>query len=230
VREGRKEIRKRVANGESKMNRRGVNPSKDPYDCEIKILLLGDGGVGKSSLMLRYTEGEFHKSLMGTAGIDFRKQMLEVDGLKVRMLIWDTAGQEKFRNITKSYYKGAHGIVLVYDVTDQQTLDSVDGWVQSINKECTPDREILLVGNKIDLDSRVVSESEGSTLAGRHGANFLETSAKTAHNVESAFIEIATNVVKKQRDQLLQKNQEKAQETQLSANAEKKKKNKKKCC
>ena len=119
----------------------------------FKILILGDAGVGKSCLLLRYTDNTYKDGFISTIGVDFKLKQLEVDGKQVRLKIWDTAGQERFRTITSSYYRGADGIILVYDVTDVNALEGVRQWLNEINRYAANEADRILVGNKIDAKS-----------------------------------------------------------------------------
>eukprot|EP00744_Colponema_vietnamica_P003899 GILI01005911.1.p1 GENE.GILI01005911.1~~GILI01005911.1.p1 ORF type:complete len:213 (-),score=50.38 GILI01005911.1:711-1349(-) len=182
-------------------SQRGSTKAEPNFDHFIKLLLLGDSGVGKSSLMMRFSEDQFYPNLMGTAGVDFKVRYVDIDGKRIKMQIWDTAGQERFHTITKAYYRGAMGIVLVYDVTDQKTFDNVDYWMDNIRKHGNETVEKILVGNKIDLANRMIEEERGRELASRHQVPFMETSAKSAERVEDAFVTIARAVISRQMSQ-----------------------------
>ena len=121
----------------------------------VKLLLLGDTGVGKSSLMFRFSEGEFKSGLIGTAGVDYKMKNIELGGKSVKIQIWDTAGQERYRTLTKAYYRGAAGIILVYDATDPVSFNNVSYWLQKIKKHGDENVEIMLLGNKVDLINEV---------------------------------------------------------------------------
>jgi Ras-related protein Rab-1A len=162
----------------------------------IKILLLGDANVGKSSLMLSFTEGEFKEGLVGTAGVDYKMKNIQFEGKSLKIQIWDTAGQERFRTITKSYYKGAAGIILVYDVCDQASFHNVEEWLKRIEENVDNSVEILLLGNKIDLiNDRVIMPEESALFAEKHGVSHLETTAKDYANVEKAFKQLLSRVL-----------------------------------
>lgn len=136
-------------------------------------------------------------SYISTIGVDFKIQSLKLDGATVKMQIWDTAGQERFRTITSSYYRGAHGIMVVYDVTDRESFDNVRHWLEEIDTNSGPNVERLLVGNKCEGDMaarRVVTYDQGKEFADSIGVRFIETSAKAAINVDEAFVELAKAV------------------------------------
>lgn len=167
------------------------------FDYLFKLLLIGDSGVGKSSLLLRFTSDSFD-DLSPTIGVDFKLKFMTVGGKRIKLTIWDTAGQERFRTLTSSYYRGAQGIILVYDVTRRQTFTNLsDIWAKeadqhSTNQDCIK----MLVGNKVDReDERVVSKKEGIDLARQLGALFLECSAKTRINVENCFEELVLKIL-----------------------------------
>lgn len=158
-------------------------------DYLFKILLVGNSGVGKSSLLLRFSEDMFSENYISTIGVDFKIRKIEQAGKQIKLQIWDTAGQERFRTITKSYYRGANGIIVVYDVSDRESFESISHWLSEVDKNSTEDVCRLIIGNKCDLpdDKRAVSSEEGQNLAQQHGVPFMETSAKENKNVEDMF-------------------------------------------
>ncbi|EGR30169.1 ras oncogene family protein, putative [Ichthyophthirius multifiliis] len=165
------------------------------YDYLFKLLLIGNSSVGKSSLLLRFSDNIFNECFLPTIGVDFKIRTFDIQGKAVKLQIWDTAGQERFKTITSSYYKGAHGIILVYDITDRQTFKDIDNWLAEADKNANENVVKLLVGNKIDLENkRQVSFDEGKELADSLGIKFIETSALTANNVENAFVTLATEI------------------------------------
>ncbi|KAJ2500527.1 ras GTPase [Coemansia sp. RSA 1972] len=169
-----------------------MNPE---YDYLFKLLLIGDSGVGKSCLLLRFADDTYTESYISTIGVDFKIRTIELDGKTVKLQIWDTAGQERFRTITSSYYRGAHGIIVVYDVTDSDTFANVKQWLQEIDRYASEGVNKLLVGNKSDLeDKRSVDFTEAQEFASALNITFLETSAKDATNVESAFLTMARQI------------------------------------
>ncbi|EIW67187.1 GTP-binding protein ypt1 [Tremella mesenterica] len=165
------------------------------YDYLFKLLLIGDSGVGKSCLLLRFADDTYTDSYISTIGVDFKIRTIELEGKTVKLQIWDTAGQERFRTITSSYYRGAHGIIVVYDVTDRDTFTNVKQWLQEIDRYAVEGVNKLLVGNKSDLTTKkVVEHNEAKSFADELGIPFLETSAKNATNVEQAFLTMSKQI------------------------------------
>jgi Ras-related protein Rab-8A len=165
---------------------------------QVKLLLLGDMAVGKTSLMMRLTDDEFNLNIIGTAGIDLKKKTLNIEGEDVKVLIYDTAGHDRFRLIAKSQYKGSNGIVLIYDITDRKTFDNVTRWMEDIKENTDSQVEVMLVGNKIDkANDRIVNSEEGQALGQKFGVSFVETSAKTGEGVNTAFLNIVKNIYHK---------------------------------
>eukprot|EP01121_Diplochlamys_sp_Union-15-3_P013490 TRINITY_DN4191_c0_g1_i2.p1 TRINITY_DN4191_c0_g1~~TRINITY_DN4191_c0_g1_i2.p1 ORF type:complete len:210 (-),score=27.30 TRINITY_DN4191_c0_g1_i2:94-723(-) len=179
----------------------GVKTSNPEYDYLFKLLLIGDSGVGKSSLLLRFADNTFTDSFISTIGVDFKIRTLDVNGATVKLQIWDTAGQERFRTITSSYYRGAHGIIVVYDITNQETFNNVQKWLQEIDRYACENVHKLLVGNKCDLvNERKVPFETAKEFADQLNLIFLETSAKNSTNVEEAFIKMAQTIKQKQEE------------------------------
>lgn len=156
------------------------------YDYLFKILLIGDSGVGKSSVLLRFVDNDFTESFISTIGVDFKIRTIRLNDKIIKLQIWDTAGQDRFRTIVSSYYRGAQGIIIVYDVSDRQSFHNVRYWMEEINKYANSLCKKILVGNKIDL-KRCVTYEEGSDLAQSLDIPFIETSAKSGSNVDLVF-------------------------------------------
>ena len=177
------------------MKKKGSNTG---MDCVYKVLLLGDSTVGKTCILLKYTDKIFQETHMMTIGLDYRlKTMTLQSGKEVKLQIWDTAGQDRFRSITKNYYKGSHGIILIYDVTSLKTFENVKSWVSQIHEEISDKVVIYLVGNKIDMDDeRKVKTEEGQKLAEELGVPFVETSAKSGENIDNIFSDITERIDK----------------------------------
>lgn len=166
---------------------------RKPYgEIRLKLLLIGDSSVGKSSLLLRFAEDSFSTTFISTIGVDFKTRTVELDGEQVKLSIWDTAGQERFRTITAAYYRGANGIVLVYDITSETSFNSIRGWIRNIEEHASDNVCKILVGNKCDMeDKRVITTAQGQALAKEFNIKFFEASAKADINVEDAFQSIA---------------------------------------
>uniref|UniRef100_A0A0G4G7A3 Uncharacterized protein n=1 Tax=Chromera velia CCMP2878 TaxID=1169474 RepID=A0A0G4G7A3_9ALVE len=165
------------------------------YDHLIKLLILGDSGVGKSCLLLRFADDSFSPSHISTIGIDSKIKNLELDGYKVKLQIWDTAGQERFRTITQTYYRSAMGILLVYDVTSQESFNNVRHWIRQVEAHAANGICKVLVGNKSDVRDREVSIEEGKELAEEYEIPFVEASAKSGACVFEAFEVLARGVL-----------------------------------
>eukprot|EP01100_Stratorugosa_tubuloviscum_P007169 TRINITY_DN3001_c0_g1_i1.p1 TRINITY_DN3001_c0_g1~~TRINITY_DN3001_c0_g1_i1.p1 ORF type:complete len:190 (-),score=67.93 TRINITY_DN3001_c0_g1_i1:311-835(-) len=165
-------------------------------DHLYKILLIGDSSVGKSSLILRFADNCFSESYISTIGIDFKVKTIELNGIKIKFQIWDTASQERFRTITTAYYRGAHGIIIVYDVTDQISFNNIRTWLIDIDRYNSTNVIKLLIGNKNDLTSKkIVDFDSAKQFADSLSIPILETSAKNCINVEQAFKAIVNEIM-----------------------------------
>jgi len=175
-----------------------ASESSSTPPLNIKLLLIGNSSVGKSSLLLRFADETFltEDESSATIGVDFRVSKMEVDGRKVKLSIWDTAGQERFRTITSSYYRGAQGIILVYDVSNRESFEALPKWFSELETYVSQDVVKILVGNKLDKEySRAVTEEEGHAFAERMGTLFVEASAKTNINVQIAFKDVVKRII-----------------------------------
>lgn len=179
-------------------SRAHTNRSPADVDAVIKLLLLGDGAVGKSSLLLRYCEDKFdHKHIL-TIGVDFKSKIVKIGHETVRLQIWDTAGQERFRNITPVYFRSAMGVILVFDVTSQQSFENVSFWLESLALHAGNDISKIIVGNKVDLvDARQVSKRRAEALAAKHGLEYFEASALSNIGVQEIFEKVARDIRQK---------------------------------
>ncbi|KAJ1529143.1 hypothetical protein ONE63_005952 [Megalurothrips usitatus] len=172
--------------------------AKKTYDLLFKLLLIGDSGVGKTSILFRFSDDAFTSTFISTIGIDFKIKTVELRGKKIKLQIWDTAGQERFHTITTSYYRGAMGIMLVYDVTDERSFENIVKWLRNIDEHANEDVEKMILGNKCDIDSkRAVNKDRGEAIAREYGVPFLETSAKANTNIDKAFNDLATAILDK---------------------------------
>ncbi|XP_028990002.1 ras-related protein Rab-37-like isoform X3 [Betta splendens] len=165
------------------------------YDEELvhKTILVGDSGVGKTSLLVQFDQGKFIPgSFSATVGIGFTNKVVTVDGVNVKLQIWDTAGQERFRSVTHAYYRDAHALFLLYDITSKSSFDNIRAWLTEIHEYAQSHVVIMLLGNKADMSSdRAIQRDEGERLAREYSVPFMETSAKTGVNVELAFTAVA---------------------------------------
>lgn len=171
--------------------------TSETYDHLFKLLLVGDSGVGKTSLLLRFTQGSFNESVRNTVGVDLRVKMVNYRGKKLKLTIWDTAGQERFRTLTSAYYRGAHGVILVYSINDRESFTNLSHWLKEIDIYSTNEDAVkLLIGNKSDCESeRVVSKDEARAFARERGMLFIEASAKTQEGVSQAFDECIQKIL-----------------------------------
>ncbi|XP_064478851.1 ras-related protein Rab-37-like isoform X2 [Ornithodoros turicata] len=165
----------------------------DANDIIHKTILVGDSGVGKTSLLVQFDQGKFQTgSFSATVGIGFTNKVVTVDDSKVKLQIWDTAGQERFRSVTHAYYRDAHALLLLYDVSNKTSFDNTRAWLGEINEYAQDDVVIMLIGNKADIQQdRQVRYEDGERLSREYGVAFMETSAKTGSNVELAFMAVA---------------------------------------
>lgn len=172
--------------------------SQETYDYMFKVLLLGDAGVGKTSLMWRFSDDVFNHTYISTIGIDFKLRTIDVQGQKVRLQVWDTAGQERFHAISVSYYRTAAGIMLVYDITRRCSFENIAKWLRKIDEHAKEDVIKLLIGNKCDMEQpRAVMREEGEKLADEYDMPFFETSAKENESIKEAFECIAEEIMER---------------------------------
>ncbi|XP_014674628.1 PREDICTED: ras-related protein Rab-5B-like [Priapulus caudatus] len=165
--------------------------------CQFKLVLLGESAVGKSSLVLRFVKGQFYEYQESTIGAAFLTQTVCLDDITVKFEIWDTAGQERYHSLAPMYYRGAQAAIVVYDITSQDTFNRAKSWVKELQRQANPNIVIALAGNKADLaDKRMVEFEDGQAYADENSLVFVETSAKTAMNVNDVFLTIAKKLPK----------------------------------
>ncbi|EER04157.1 Rab18 GTPase, putative [Perkinsus marinus ATCC 50983] len=167
------------------------------YDHLFKLLIIGDSGVGKSCLLLRFCDDEFNDKQLATIGVDFKVKYLSLMGKRLKLAIWDTAGQERFRTLTSSYYRGAQGIVLVYDVTSRESFENLEYWLEEVRKYATSRSSVkMLVANKVDeVNGGDVTRREGEKFAIEHDMLFIESSAKLKVGVKEIFQQLVLKIL-----------------------------------
>ncbi len=168
------------------------------YDYLLKFIIIGNTNVGKSCLMMQFLEKKFKNSLDPTIGVEFGSKRFKIKNYSMKLQIWDTAGQESFRSITRSYFRGAIGALVVFDVTSKQSFLDIEKWIKEVTLNTSQKIEMILIGNKIDkVNERVVTTEEGQSLADSKGLMYLETSAKEYQTVERAFLRVVENILGK---------------------------------
>ena len=177
-------------------SRRSVVPDSDQYLYQFRLILVGDSHVGKSCLLRRFKEGRFIEFNDPTVGVDFHTNMIQVENCMLKLQLWDTAGHERFRAITRSYYRNAVGVLLVFDVTDHDSFTKLPEWIDDILQSSKPNTPIfVLVGNKSDLDNkREVLSRDAHQYAQDHGMEYIETSARTGNNTDKVFNLLAKRI------------------------------------
>ncbi|XP_014253622.1 ras-related protein Rab-35 [Cimex lectularius] len=196
------------------------------YDHLFKLLIIGDSGVGKSSLLLRFADNTFTGNYITTIGVDFKIRTIDLEGEKVKLQIWDTAGQERFRTITSTYYRGTHGVIVVYDVTSGSSFANVKRWLLEIEQNCEVVNRIL-VGNKNDTpDQKVVLTEDAQRFADQMNIQLFETSAKENLNVEEMFMAITKQVLRTKKE----RKERQANQNNDTVNLRKPNKSKRKYC
>ena len=193
------------------------------FDVKYKIMVLGESKVGKTSLIKRYTKDQFGGVYLTTVGMDFQDKIIEIEDKKVRLQVWDTAGQERFRNVTKSYFQSSQGLLVVYDITDKESFEKINFWMENIKKNAPENVKLILVGNKCDLaNERKVTIEDGENKARNYNIKFFESSAKDGTNVNELFFYLANEIYQDEKT----KGKDNKKTMQLNANQ----KEKKKCC
>ncbi len=193
------------------------------YDVKYKIMVLGESKVGKTSLIKRYTKDQFGGVYLTTVGMDFQDKIIEIEDKKVRLQVWDTAGQERFRNVTKSYFQSSHGLLVVYDITDKESFEKINFWMENIKNNAPEKAKLILVGNKCDLaNERKVTIEDGENKARNYNIKFFESSAKDGTNVNELFFYLANEIYQDEKT--------KEKDNKNSVKLKAKKKEKKGCC
>lgn len=199
----------------------------------FKILTLGESGVGKTCILRRFVEGQFNKNYLATIGIDFKTKNITIGETVIRLKIWDTAGQDRFRNITRQYYKEADGILLVFDLSDNHSYENINYWIDQITQNTEADQiGLVLVGNKADIDSREITTEMGNELAMKYSLNYYETSALNGSNITECIECLTKEIINKQKIEVFPTDNTKKSTAHvlLDDGKNKKSKEKKNCC
>lgn len=198
----------------------------------FKILTIGESGVGKTCILRRFVEDKFLKNHLATIGIDFKTKNITLGDKTIKLKIWDTAGQERFRNITNQYYKGADGIMIVFDVTNQTSFDKIGDWMTQIRSNITENEiSIVLLGNKIDMEPRAISPEMGSTLAAQLGIKYFEISAFNGTNIHESIHYLSRDILEKKKGEEKVSQQQFTDKVSINENKDfKQEKKKKDCC
>ena len=198
------------------------------FSVFFKILLIGDLGVGKSCVILRYVEGDFPGNIMSSIGVDFKTKQIDLDDRLIKLQIWDTAGHEKFRTITTSYYKSAHAIIILYDITQKASFDHIRNWITEIDKFGKQGVLKVIVGNKLDMENkRKITKEVAENLALKYGIKLWEVSAKDNTNIEEMFLDTIKTLLEK-NSKIISEGSSMVTNIQLNKNVKDKKN--KKCC
>ena len=206
--------------------------NKSNAQIRIKLLIIGDSAVGKTSMLLKYTDNFFPESHLATIGVEFKTKEVEYNGYKIELQIWDTAGQERFKSITKSFFRNANGIIFVYDITQKNTFKNVKDWIKDSEVNDFGFQRIL-VGNKIDLQNkRQVSLEDAKEWADKKNMEVIETSAKTGANIDKAVLKLIELILQnKTNDEIMNKfGVTEKKNTEKLNNKDNKTKKSKKCC
>ena len=172
--------------------------TKSEFDYLIKLLILGDSAVGKTNFLCKLTENKFNQNYMASTAIDIKNTSIKINGKNIKLQIWDTAGQEKYRALTRSFLIKAQGILALYDITNHTSFDNLQSWLTLIKEECYVDIPVIIVGNKMDLEEkRIVDKEEASEYAKKQNVEFIETSSKTGENVEKTLYMLTEKVLQK---------------------------------
>ena len=174
-----------------------MNPDQD-YEFLIKLLIIGDSTVGKTNFVSKFIESKFNENYFASTGIDLKKTSIKIDGKNIKLQIWDTAGQEKYRSMTKNLFLKSQGIIAIYDITNESSFNNLKNWMTLIQEECNIGIPIIIVGNKIDLENkRVISKEKAMEFAKSQNIDYIETSSKTGENIDKTIKMITEKVIQK---------------------------------
>ncbi len=199
---------------------------EEAYDERIRIMLLGDSNVGKTSILKRYCKNQFSESYISSVGIDFETKYIKVDEKTINLQIWDTAGQERYKVISKNYYNKSDGFIIVYDITNKSSFDSIVNWVEDIKELASNDNKNIILGNKCDLESeRKINKEEGDNLAKKYNCQFFEVSAQNGKNIDKSFLCLVQSILKDVNNSYSSRRGSQIDKQSYSANNKKRK-----CC
>lgn len=204
--------------------------SEEDEVIKIKVMLLGESQIGKTSIIQRYVKNNFNLSYITTVGVDFQLKTLHLNNKTVKLQIWDTAGQERFKNITKNYFQSSDGFIIGYDITSRSSFINVSTWLNEIREYAPEEIQKILIGNKCDLSEREVSTEEGKKLAEENGMKFYETSAKNDINVKEVFESITQDIIESREKNNGEKNRNSIVIDRESEKQKNEKEKSKKCC
>ena len=180
--------------------------STEKFDVKIKIMTLGNSDVGKTSFILRFAKNSYRDTKLITLGIDLETKIIALNNKKYQIDLFDTAGQERYKSISLNTVKNADGIILMYDITNQKSYDSISEWMEKISENLESDIPIILIGNKCDLNKeRIISKEEGKELSNKYQLSFFETSNKTGENVEEAVLDLINKIIKTKKNDIADK-------------------------
>ena len=183
------------------------NYSSKHYDDLFKLVIIGDSGVGKSCILLRFADDTFTENYYSTIGVDFRFKCVDIGERKCKLQIWDTAGQERFKTVTSAYYRGADGIIIVFDQTDKESFNNIQHWIEDISRYSTDEPAKIIIANKDDMaeEKKIVKNEDINELEKKTGLEVIKTSAKTGENVEYAFKKLAQQLILERSNRILSK-------------------------
>ncbi|CAD8111906.1 unnamed protein product [Paramecium primaurelia] len=183
-----------------------MSEKQQEFDYNIRILLVGEIGIGKTTLLIKYTEQKFQLNQLTTIGIDYKSKLIDYQGKRIKIQLWDTAGQERFRTISKNYYRGAHAIFFIYDITNIVSFKRIEQWINDVEQNLPSDKIKVLIGNKCDLNNnRQVCYDDGKKFAAQQGLEFFESSALENHNIEGPINYVIEHFIKQKQSEQQQK-------------------------
>ncbi len=205
-----------------------ISIEEEYYDLKIRLMLIGDSNVGKTSIIKRYCKNQFSPSYISTVGIDFETKYLRLNGKIINLQIWDTAGQERYKVLAKNYYKNSDGFIIVYDITDKKSFNNVANWITQIKDSASENVKCVLLGNKCDLEElRQVDINQGKDLANNYHLKFYETSAQKGNNIQKVFTDLVKGFL---NDDNFVNDSERSSISTEQRNLRRARNQKKKCC